>query len=112
MHATKAVLDIAASHSDHISVAMAEGNEIFIWGQCLGRSIRVPMLTTLEYMQHAFACYATSRTTYKPLILFNGANSMSLTDCLKEAFDDQVCTYRWKEYLYRLFCIYDWSCIF
>ncbi|CAL7941032.1 unnamed protein product [Xylocopa violacea] len=65
------VLDVAASHYNHISVAMGKDNQIFIWGQCLGQSIKVPMLTQLRRVHDAFACFASPSVTHQPLVFHN-----------------------------------------
>ena len=81
------VLDIAASHYHHISVAMGEDNRVFVWGHGLWQSITVPTLTPHTCLHAAFACYATSSVMHKPFLLRVGGTT-TLTDCLKVAFDD------------------------
>lgn len=85
------VLDIAASHYSHISIAMGESNQIFMWGECLGQSITIPMLTGLRCIHDAFARYASPNVMHQPLILHGEEETVGLIDCFKEAFNDQVC---------------------
>lgn len=87
---TRRVIDIAATHHSHISVALVEGNRIYIWGSCLSQSILVPTLTRLEYLHDAFAMYSTPQVTYKPIILYDEEEEMSLADCFRQAFDDST----------------------
>ncbi|XP_015440518.1 PREDICTED: RCC1 and BTB domain-containing protein 1-like [Dufourea novaeangliae] len=83
------VLDVAANHDNNISVAMAEGTEIFIWGNCLGQCINSPLLTSLECMHDAFAYYGSPRVMYRPLIPYD-KEEFTLMDSLMEAFDDST----------------------
>ncbi|XP_076757246.1 uncharacterized protein LOC143427199 [Xylocopa sonorina] len=83
------ILDIAASHYNHISVAMCNNNEIFVWGHCLTQSIKTPMLTRLRSMHDAFAYFASPSVTYQPLVLHNDGET-NLLDSLRKAFDDST----------------------
>ncbi|XP_076243017.1 RCC1 and BTB domain-containing protein 1-like isoform X2 [Calliopsis andreniformis] len=90
------VLDVAASHYNHISVAMTQDNKVFIWGQCLNQSVRTPVLASQTCLDPVFALYATPRVMYRPLILHiedrdeNEDEGASLIDHLREAFDDST----------------------
>lgn len=99
------VLDIAASHYSHISIAMGESNQIFMWGECLGQSITIPMLTGLRCIHDAFARYASPNVMHQPLILHGEEETVGLIDCFKEAFNDQVriCN---KEISFVVLCIF------
>lgn len=92
------VLDVATSHYNHISIAMAEGNRIFMWGECLGQSITFPVLTTLGSLHDVFARYASPRVMHQPLVLHDEEPDVNLIDCFREAFNDQVCIYIVKKY--------------
>ena len=81
------VLDVAATHYNNISVAMAEDNRVFIWGQCLRQCIKIPTLTPHRCLYDALACYATPNVMHKPFELCN-TDTTNLTGCLDEAFDD------------------------
>lgn len=87
------VLDIAASHWNNISVAMGITYEIFVWGQCLGMSIIIPIATPLRRLHDAFACYASPSVMHQPLIL-NREEETNLMDSMKKAFDDPVRYFR------------------
>ncbi|KZC13853.1 RCC1 and BTB domain-containing protein 1 [Dufourea novaeangliae] len=67
------VLDIAAFHYGNISVAMGDGNLIFMWGHCLGLSIKVPTITRLKSIYDA---------------QLHSEGPSYLNDCVKQAFDD------------------------
>ncbi|XP_060815883.1 uncharacterized protein LOC132907131 [Bombus pascuorum] len=84
------VLDVATSHYNHISIAMAEGNRIFMWGECLGQSITLPVLTNLGSLHDVFARYASPSVMHQPLVLHNEEPDVSLIDCFREAFNDQT----------------------
>lgn len=84
------MLDIAACHYSNISVAMGKDNTVFMWGQCLGQSVTVPIVAPLTCMHSAFLYFAYPRMMHKPLILSNENEGTSLTDHVKEAFDDPV----------------------
>ncbi|XP_076669802.1 RCC1 and BTB domain-containing protein 1-like isoform X2 [Andrena cerasifolii] len=82
------VLDVAATPFDDISVAMCECNQIFIWGLCLEQSLVVPRRSQFDNLHDAFA-YASSYTVmHQPLIVSDEEQEMSLTDHLRQAFDD------------------------
>lgn len=115
------VLDIASSHYNYISVAMGEGNRIFIWGECLGQIITVPTLVTEASLHDVFARYASPSVMHQPLVLYGEELEMSLTDCFRNAFDDQVRIYKAKKSIYKhishfleiislSFIEYEWSC--
>ena len=91
------VLDIASSHYNHISVAMGEGNRIFMWGECLGQIITVPTLITVASLHDVFAHYASPSVMHQPLLLYGEEPDMSLTDYFRNAFDDQVRIYKAKK---------------
>lgn len=81
------VQDIAACSANHISAAIAQNNEVFIWGLCMGHSILVPTCTMLKCLHDVFAYYVWPRVTYKPLIFYDERNS-NLVTSLRKAFND------------------------
>ncbi|XP_015183789.1 PREDICTED: RCC1 and BTB domain-containing protein 1-like isoform X2 [Polistes dominula] len=83
------VSDVAALHYDHISVAIGEGNKVFMWGQCLGQSITIPTPTPLTNLHDVLACYASPRVMHRPLYLY-AAEESSIVDCLRDAFNDST----------------------
>ncbi|CAK9815305.1 RCC1 and BTB domain-containing protein 1 [Anthophora plagiata] len=82
------ILDMAASHYEHISVAITRSRKTFIWGRCLGQVVTVPTVTNLESLHDALTCYAPPRIMHEPLIVNNEEESTSLVDSIREAFDD------------------------
>ncbi|XP_076290799.1 RCC1 and BTB domain-containing protein 1 isoform X2 [Lasioglossum baleicum] len=83
----KEVVDIATSCHHHISFAMDTNNRVFMWGQCLGRNLIVPTLTSVSSIHDAFAFYASPKVMHKPLIFYNN-NKNSTLDSLKCLFND------------------------
>ncbi|XP_076674441.1 uncharacterized protein LOC143372273 [Andrena cerasifolii] len=81
------VLDMAASHYNHISVVMEEGNRVFVWGHVLCENIISPTFTPYRCLYDALACYAVHGVMHKPFLL-HVKGMLNLTDCLKGAFDD------------------------
>ncbi|OAD52202.1 RCC1 and BTB domain-containing protein 1 [Eufriesea mexicana] len=81
------VLDIASSHYNHVNIAMAKDNRIFIWGHCCGQIVRAPILTVLKCLHDGLAFYAYPRVMHRPLILQDHKET-NLTNSLKEAFDN------------------------
>lgn len=86
------ILDIATSYYNCISIALCEGNRIFMWGQCLGQNVKVPTLTPLKCLYDVFAFYALPAVMHQPLI-FHSDEESNLIDSLREAFDDSVCIF-------------------
>ncbi|CAK9798779.1 RCC1 and BTB domain-containing protein 1 [Anthophora quadrimaculata] len=82
------ILDMAASHYEHISVAINRCHEVFIWGRCLGQIVTVPTVTHLECLHDALACYAPPRIMHESLIVNSEEESANLVDSIREAFDD------------------------
>jgi hypothetical protein len=60
-------VDIAATHYNHISVGLTQLGCIYMWGQCRGQSITLPMETRFQSMHDVFACFGTPPVTWKPL---------------------------------------------
>ncbi|KAK9296481.1 hypothetical protein QLX08_009530 [Tetragonisca angustula] len=81
------VLDIATSHYHFISVAKNEANQIFMWGQCYGQKILMPMRTTLKCIYYVFTYYASPNIAHQPFI-FHSDKETNLADSLRDAFDD------------------------
>ncbi|XP_078046231.1 RCC1 and BTB domain-containing protein 1-like [Augochlora pura] len=83
----KNILDIATSHDHFMSIAMGKGNRIFVWGLCLGQSIKVPTLTNLSSIHDAFACYALPKVMHEPLV--KNCN-LNLIESLRNAFNNET----------------------
>ncbi|TGZ51677.1 RCC1 and BTB domain-containing protein 1-like [Temnothorax longispinosus] len=86
-HEMGRVSDIAALHYNHISIAVAEGGRVYMWGHCRGQSITTPTATPFSNVHDALACYGSPSVMHKPLILHPNEES-SILECLKTAFDD------------------------
>lgn len=78
---------------------MVEGMEIYVWGECLGQCITVPVLTNLQYLYDAFARFALHNVMPQSLVCDGYQEDVDLIDCFREAFDDNVCIYITKEHL-------------
>nr|XP_034175491.1 RCC1 and BTB domain-containing protein 1-like isoform X1 [Osmia lignaria] len=87
-HEMGRVLDVAASYCNDISVAMGEQNEVFVWGRCLEKLIRVPTYRPLKHLHDAFAFYSSRCVTDQPLVVYGEPTEASLIDCLWNAFND------------------------
>nr|XP_003699339.1 PREDICTED: RCC1 and BTB domain-containing protein 1-like isoform X1 [Megachile rotundata] len=86
----RTVLDIAASYSNDISIAITGEKNVFIWGNCLGQCIKKPTYIRLKCVNEAFAYYAPSCSTYEPLIFDDYEVVPTLLDCFRNAFNDQT----------------------
>jgi RCC1 and BTB domain-containing protein len=86
--------DIACYHSTHISVAKADNNHCYVWGQCESEAFFKPIETKLKSMHEIFSKYAKIKITYRPLHLNSNfsiessLNNRILLNFLK-LFDDQ-----------------------
>ena len=81
------VLDVAATHYNHISVAMGEDKRVFIWGHCLQQRVQIPTLTSHRCLYDALACYATPNVMHKPFEL-RDTKATVLPAYMNEAFDN------------------------
>lgn len=91
------VSDIATSHYNHISVAMGQGGKIFMWGQCRGQSVTLPIATPLPHIHDALACYATPSVMHSPLTL-QADEEIGIIECLRNAFNNSVSEKRFTLY--------------
>lgn len=60
-------VDVAATHYNHISVGLTQLGCVYMWGQCRGQSVTLPMETRFQSMHDVFACFGTPPVTWKPL---------------------------------------------
>ena len=81
------VVDIAALHYSHISAALTQDDEVYMWGQCRGQSVQDATRTPFKTLHDVFACYASPTVTYQP-ILTEVAKGQSLVQAFSSAFDD------------------------
>lgn len=83
------IVEIAASHYNHISAAMSQTSKVFMWGQCRGQSITVPTETPFHSLHDVFACFASPAVTWIPMKL-DISDTSRVNDSLQQAFDDPV----------------------
>jgi len=83
------VVDIAATHYNHISAAMNQNSKIYMWGQCRGQSVTEPTLTPYTSLHEVFACFGNPTVTYKPMTIA-WDHGTKVEDSIKAAFDDQA----------------------
>lgn len=81
------VVEIAASHYNHISAALTQSSKVYMWGQCRGQSVTSPNETPFHSLHDAFACFASPTVTWKPMEL-DVERAVRVYDSLKGAFDD------------------------
>jgi RCC1 and BTB domain-containing protein len=81
------VIDIAASHYNHISAAITQDSTVYMWGQCHGQSVVLPTPTSFHRLHEVFACFATPAVTPVPMIT-EISSVPNILDSLKLAFDD------------------------
>lgn len=82
------VLDIAALHSSHISVAIGKRHKVFIWGACLGQTLTVPTPVSLTTLHDALAYFSSPAIMHCPLVI-STEEEMDILKCWREAFDDE-----------------------
>ncbi|XP_011060616.1 PREDICTED: RCC1 and BTB domain-containing protein 1-like isoform X1 [Acromyrmex echinatior] len=75
-------VDIAALHN--ISIAVTETGRFYVWGDCRGECISIPIATSSFNVHDTFAHYGPS-IMHKPLIL---NEKLDILGCLGIAFDD------------------------
>nr|CAD7426419.1 unnamed protein product [Timema monikensis] len=81
------VVDIAATHYNHISAAITQNSKVYMWGQCRGQSVSTPFLTPFSRLHDVFACFATPSVMWRPMrVELNVGEKVS--DALRNAFDD------------------------
>ncbi|GFG32082.1 hypothetical protein Cfor_08566 [Coptotermes formosanus] len=81
------IIDVAATHYNHISAAMTQNSKVYMWGQCRGQNVTSPTETPFTSLHDVFACFATPSVMWKPMEVDADAGE-KVTDSLKLAFDD------------------------
>lgn len=81
------VVEIAASHYNHISAATTQTSKVYMWGQCRGQSVTTPTETPFHSMHEVFACFASPAVTWRPMEL-DVVPVTRVTDSLRVAFDN------------------------
>jgi len=81
------IVEVAATHYNHISAAITQDSRCYMWGQCRGQSVVCPTLTPFSTLHDVFACFATPSVTFLPMETEITAGP-SVYDSLRLAFDD------------------------
>ncbi|XP_033122621.1 RCC1 and BTB domain-containing protein 1-like isoform X2 [Anneissia japonica] len=81
-------IEVAATHYNHVSTAMGENGTVYMWGQCRGQSITLPMETRFTSVDDVFACFASPAATWRPVTFENFLGRRALEKSLLKAFDD------------------------
>ena len=82
------IVDVAASHYNHISVGVAQDGRVFMWGQCHRQSVPTPTETPFRGVNEVMAAFATVAATVGPLAAEDEAGP-SVNEALAAAFDDK-----------------------
>jgi RCC1 and BTB domain-containing protein len=59
------VVEVAASHYTHISSAMTETGQVYMWGQCRGQSMMSLYPTKFSSTDEVFAAFASPPVTWR-----------------------------------------------
>ncbi|XP_023712816.2 RCC1 and BTB domain-containing protein 1 [Cryptotermes secundus] len=81
------IVDVAATHYNHISTAMTQNSKVYMWGQCRGQNVKSPTETPFTSLHDVFACFATPSVMWKPMGVDLDSGE-KVTDSLKTAFDN------------------------
>ena len=102
------VVDVSASHYNHISAALTQDSKVFMWGyvckapnphytvanaslfrQCHGQSVSTPTATPFHSLHEVFACFSSPAVTHVPMATEVSSNQ-SVLHSLRLAFDDST----------------------
>ena len=61
------IVEVSATHYNHISAAITQDSRVYMWGQCRGQSVVSPTETPFISLHDVFACFATPSVTYLPM---------------------------------------------
>ena len=81
------IVEVSATHYNHISAAITQDSRVYMWGQCRGQSVVSPTETPFISLHDVFSCFATPSVTYIPMET-EVTSGPSVYDSLKLAFDD------------------------
>lgn len=87
--ANERVVEVAASHYTHISSAMTETGQVYMWGQCRGQSMMSLYPTKFSSTDEVFAAFASPPVTWRTYAIDQMKGSSVLDDITK-SFDDPV----------------------
>ncbi|GFY75775.1 RCC1 and BTB domain-containing protein 1 [Trichonephila inaurata madagascariensis] len=82
------VVEIAASHYNHISAALTQTSKVFMWGQCRGQAVTSAAETPFHSLHDVFACFASPAVTWKPMEL-DVVLSNKVSDSVRGSFDEE-----------------------
>ncbi|CAH1803231.1 unnamed protein product, partial [Owenia fusiformis] len=80
-------VEVGASHYNHISCGITQKGKVYMWGQCRGQSITLPMATPFHSLHDVFAAFGSPAVTWTPLKIDHIEGCKTL-ESLKKAFDD------------------------
>ncbi|GIY98439.1 RCC1 and BTB domain-containing protein 1 [Caerostris extrusa] len=82
------VVEIAASHYNHISAALTQTSKVYMWGQCRGQAVTTPAETPFHSLHDVFACFASPAVTWKPMEL-DVVLTNKVSDSVRLSFDEE-----------------------
>ena len=65
-------VEIGATHYNHLSTAVTQEGQVFMWGQCRGQSVTWPTETNFQSVHDVFAAFASPPVTWRPLKIGRG----------------------------------------
>uniref|UniRef100_A0A671MH26 RCC1 and BTB domain-containing protein 2-like n=1 Tax=Sinocyclocheilus anshuiensis TaxID=1608454 RepID=A0A671MH26_9TELE len=80
------MVEVAACHTSHTSVAKTQSGQVLMWGQCRGQVVAYPHLTHFTSTDDVFACFATPAVTWH-LLSVDGDDYLTVAQSLKREFD-------------------------
>uniref|UniRef100_A0A8C2K131 Regulator of chromosome condensation (RCC1) and BTB (POZ) domain containing protein 2 n=1 Tax=Cyprinus carpio TaxID=7962 RepID=A0A8C2K131_CYPCA len=80
------MVEVAACHTSHTSVAKTQSGQVLMWGQCRGQAVAYPHLTHFTSTDDVFACFATPAVTWH-LLSVDGDDYLTVAQSLKREFD-------------------------
>ncbi|KAL3056110.1 hypothetical protein OYC64_018751 [Pagothenia borchgrevinki] len=81
------IVEVAACHSTHTSACKTQSGQVYMWGQCRGQSIVLPLLTHFTCTDDVFACFATPSVMWK-LLSMEHDDFLTVAQSLKKQFDN------------------------
>ncbi|XP_023667236.1 RCC1 and BTB domain-containing protein 1-like isoform X2 [Paramormyrops kingsleyae] len=81
------VMEIAACHPTNTSAARTQSGQVYMWGQCRGQSVVLPLLTHFTCTDDVFACFATPPVMWRLLSVDQG-DFLTVAQSMKNEFDN------------------------
>ncbi|XP_041357060.1 RCC1 and BTB domain-containing protein 1-like [Gigantopelta aegis] len=82
-------VEIAGCHYSHISAAVSQSGRVYMWGQCRGQSVTIPMLTRFTCTDDVFATFSSPSISWRTYCV-DHVRSSRVTHCISNAFDDPI----------------------